>query len=295
MNFSFCLWFDGAAEEAAEFYTGLFPDSALGDRSYYTGAGEEIHGQPAGKLMTVNFTLAGLDFIGLDGGPAFRPTPSLSFFVFCDSDAEMDRYWAALSDGGTVLMPLQAYDFSPRYGWVQDRYGFSWQLMPRGEGLDQTIMPSFLFTGDNYGSVREAIAFYTMVFPHSEVHSVSPYGSGQEHDREDAVAYADFDLNGLRFAAMESGFDHQFTFNEAVSIVVRCPEQATVDSLWQVLSHNPEAEQCGWLKDRYGVSWQVVPERLYELLQDPDPERVKRVTEALLEMKKLDIEVLERV
>jgi predicted 3-demethylubiquinone-9 3-methyltransferase (glyoxalase superfamily) len=114
-----------------------------------------------------------------------------------------------------------------------------------------------------------------------------------EPDREGAVMFTDFMLEGQWFAAMDSAREHDFAFNEAISFVVNGADQTEIDTFWQKLSAVPEAEQCGWLKDRYGLSWQIVPGELSTMMTDTDPERVNRVTQAVLEMKKLDLAALQ--
>ena len=153
-----CLWFDDQAEEAARHYIGVFPNSRITKVLHYNGAGEEIHGQPAGKVMTVSFELDGQPFTALNGGPVFRFNEAVSFQVLCETQEELDHYWEKLSEGG-----------------------------------------------------------------------------------------------------------------------------------------DPAAQQCGWLKDRFGVSWQVTPRILLDMLADPDPERSRRSMEVMLKMKKFDIAALERV
>jgi predicted 3-demethylubiquinone-9 3-methyltransferase (glyoxalase superfamily) len=151
------LWFDGQAEEAAEFYTSLFDDSGIDNVSRYTEAGQEVHGRTPGSAMTVNFHLAGQPFVGLNGGPQFPFTEAVSFMVTCETTEDLDTLWDRLTEGG-----------------------------------------------------------------------------------------------------------------------------------------DPAAQQCGWLKDRFGVSWQVVPQALWRYLGDPDPGRASRATEAMLKMKKIDVAELER-
>ncbi len=288
------LWFNDQAEEAARFYTSVFRDSEMGAVARYPEAGPEAAGGDArgpepGSVMTVAFRLTGHDFTALNGGPHFTFTPAISFFAIGDTVGEVDEMWSALSDGGTALMPLNAYPFSPKYGWIQDRYGVSWQVMLAEEEVRQSIFPSLMFTGDVCGKAEEAIGFYTSVFDDARPLAIHRYGPGREPDAADAVMFADFVLEGRLFAAMDSAQDHGFTFNEAVSFVVHCASQEEVDHYWERLSAVPGAEQCGWLKDRYGVSWQIVPSALTELLSDPDPERAGRVMDAMLRMKKIDI------
>ena len=138
---------------------------------------------------------------------------------------------------------------------------------------------------------EEAAKFYTSLLPNSRVGEVlrSPadYPSGKAGD----VLTVEFTLGGTSFTALNGG--PEFKFNEAVSFQIECEDQAEIDRLWTALSAHPENEQCGWVKDRYGVSWQIVPKRLLELLADRDRARAKRAMEAMMEMKKLDIAQLE--
>jgi predicted 3-demethylubiquinone-9 3-methyltransferase (glyoxalase superfamily) len=258
----------------------------------YDKAASEASGMPEGSALVVPFRVAGQDFLALNGGPQFTFTPAISFFVTLETEAEVDALWAGLSEGGSVLMPLQAYDWSEKYGWLSDRYGLTWQVS-LGEA-EQAIIPSLLFVGEQHGRAEEALRFYTSVFGEvlgdSSVTGVLHDGPGEDKPR--TVKHAQFKLSGYTFTAMDSGFDHSFTFTEAVSFIVNCSSQAEIDRLWVELSAHPEAEQCGWLKDRFGVSWQIVPSALPELLADP--EASPRVMEAMLGMKKLDLETLER-
>src|SRR5215204_1084748 len=123
--FTNCLWFDDQAEEAARFYTSVFPDSGIDYITRYGAAGYEIHKRPEGSVMTVEFRLSNLKFMGLNGGPLFKFNPSISYFVVCETVAETDALWKELSEGGQVLMELDKYNWSEKYGWVQDRYGLS--------------------------------------------------------------------------------------------------------------------------------------------------------------------------
>lgn len=149
------------------------------------------------------------------------------------------------------------------------------------------IMPCLWF--DN--QAEEAADFYTSIFKNSRIVSVMRYGEAGPSPAG-TVMTVTFQLDGQAFTALNGG--PHFTFSPAISFLVNCETQEEVDELWQKLSASPEDEQCGWLKDKYGVSWQIVPTALEEMLQDKDPEKSKRVTEALLQMKKLDIEQLKR-
>ena len=118
-----CLWFDDQAEEAVAFYTAIFKNSRIVTVSRYGEAGKEIHGRPAGSVMTVAFELDGQTFTALNGGPVFRFNEAISFQVNCETQAEVDHYWRKLSDGGDPK--------AQQCGWLKDRYGVSWQVVPR--------------------------------------------------------------------------------------------------------------------------------------------------------------------
>jgi predicted 3-demethylubiquinone-9 3-methyltransferase (glyoxalase superfamily) len=190
-------------------------------------------------------------------------------------------------------MPLDTYPFSRRYGWLQDRFGLSWQLMHTEVDIGQKIVPTLMFVGDVCGKAQEAIGFYASVFPDAEVTDVMRYGPDAEPDAENSVQYAAFRLDGCQFAAMDSARDHDFSFNEAISLMVKCDTQAEVDRYWERLSAVPESEQCGWLKDRFGVSWQIVPSAMDDMIRSADEETLARVTRTFLAMKKFDLAQLE--
>lgn len=190
-------------------------------------------------------------------------------------------------------MELGKYPLSERYGWVQDRYGLSWQVMFIGEHkIRQNITPTLMFVGKQYGRAEEAINFYATVFHDAKVGDIFRYTKGDEPDKEGTIKHAAFTLLGQEFAAMDSARVHDFAFNEAISFIVHCEDQDEIDYYWAKLSAVPEAEQCGWLKDKYGLSWQIVPTVMEEMLQSRDEKKIARVTEAFLKMKKFDIEAL---
>jgi predicted 3-demethylubiquinone-9 3-methyltransferase (glyoxalase superfamily) len=289
------LWFDDQAEEAARFYTALFRGGKIGEISRYGKAGHDIHGQPEGRVMTVAFELDGYRLVALNGGPHFRFSPAISLFVVLESEAEVDALWAALVSGGDVMMPLDRYDWSEKYGWLSDRWGLSWQIMlGRRADVGQSIVPSLLFVDGQHGRAEAAITHYTQTFDNSRIEGIMRY-DGLGPDPEGNVKHAQFRLEGQTFMAMDSALLHQFGFTEAFSFMVMCDSQPEIDRYWQALSAEREAEQCGWLKDKFGVSWQITPRRLAEMMTDPDKAKVTRVAEAFMGMKKLDLGVLERV
>jgi predicted 3-demethylubiquinone-9 3-methyltransferase (glyoxalase superfamily) len=289
------LWFDKEAREAAEFYASAFPGSRVTNIT-------TIHDTPSGDCDIVSFKLWRYSFMAISAGPMFKLNPSISFMVNFDpsrdQDAKtgIDNLWGKLSADGNVLMPLDKYPFSERYGWVQDKYGLSWQLIltnPEGEERP-IIIPCFLFVGHVYGKAEEASDFYLSIFAPSRRGAIVRYGAGQAPDKEGAVMFTDFMLEGQWFAAMDSAREHHFKFNEAISLMVNCDTQDEIDYYWKKLSAVPEAEQCGWLKDKFGLSWQVVPTEMDEMMRAGAPEQIARLTQAFLEMKKFDLAELRR-
>ncbi|MBA3679289.1 VOC family protein [Candidatus Saccharibacteria bacterium] len=276
------LWFDGNAKEAVDFYISIFPGSKIVGGSNYPKSMEEgladFQLNLAGKELTVDFNLAGHDFTAINAGPEFKPNASISFMVNFDPAQDkqalehLDQVWKKLLEGGEALMPVDEYQFSKRYGWVKDKYGFTWQLiLTNPEGEDRPcIIPSLLFSKGNTNHAEEAINFYVEVFKDSKVGTLARYPESTGPANEGSVMFADFQLNGQWLTAMDSGTTQDFTFNEAISLSVVCEDQAEINKLWAKLSTVPEAEQCGWCKDKYGVSWQIIPKNMTELMQKPD-------------------------
>src|SRR5688572_28018649 len=189
------LWFDKEARAAADFYSKVFPESKITNTTM-------LHETPSGDTEIVSFEIWGYKFMAISAGPLFKFNPSISFFVNFDpslikeAGEKIDEVWNKLSEGGKVLMPLDQYPFSKRYGWIQDKYGLSWQLIltdPEGDERP-IIIPSLLFVGEVYGQAEEAIKFYLSVFKDSKMGAIRRYGPGQEPDQAGAVMFADFNL-----------------------------------------------------------------------------------------------------
>ena len=273
-NIHSCWWFDGNAKEAADFYCTIFPDSKI----------------TIDTPMVVNFELWGQKFMGLNGGPMFTKNPSISYFVVFDTTEEVDIAWTSLSEGGEVLMALDTYPWSEKYGWLQDKFGVSWQLSV-GDLKDtgQRIAPSLMFVRDKAGRAEAAIQLYTALFENSSVSGVQHYGEG-EGDRPDLVKHAQFIIDGKTFMAMDSSGPHDFDFNEGISLVVECKTQEEIDKYWNALTERGEESMCGWLKDEFGVSWQIIPADLGKWMSDP--EKRDRVMQKVMSSKKFNIEEL---
>ncbi|CAM2758175.1 VOC family protein [Salinicoccus roseus] len=289
------LWFDTEAEDAVEFYMSIFPESKLTDRT-------TLHDTPSGDAQQLSFELYGYKFMVINAGPYFTFNPSISFFInfdpLKDEEAErnLEKTWNALIDGGTALMPLDEYPFSKKYGWVEDKFGVSWQLILGGPetGDWPNIVPSLMFIDQNLRKCEDALEFYLSVFENSRMGEIARFPEDTPPHLPGSVMYSDFMIEGQWFSAMDSAGPHEFNFNEAISLMVLCEDQKAVDYYWNALSAEPEAEQCGWLKDKFGVSWQIIPKEMNKMISNGSPEQLRKVTQAFLEMKKIDLEALKQ-
>lgn len=269
-----CLWFDGNAKEAADFYIPLFKNSKITTEN----------------PMVVIWELNGTKIMGLNGGPMFRINPSISFSVALETGEEVNKLWNKLLDSGTAMMPLDKYPWSERYGWLKDKFGMTWQIsLPYEKDGASKITPSLLFTDKVFGKGEEALNFYVSIFGNSSTENVFQYPKGDPN--EGKLMFSEFKLDGYHLIAMDGPGEHKYTFNEAVSFVVNCDTQKEIDYYWnKFTAEGGEESMCGWCKDKFGVSWQVVPSILGELMSDP--KKAPNVIEAFLKMKKFDIETL---
>ena len=286
------LWLDDQAVQAAEFYTQAFGDGRILATSHYPASFDNPTHKPRGSVATVDFEVLGRRFTALNGGPIFQINPSISFFVQTETPARTDALCAALGQGGKVLMPPDKYPWSERYGWVQDRYGVSWQVMTgRRPPAGPAIIPCLMFAGAQQGRAEEAMKAYTAAFPDSRIVDIQRYGA--DRGPEGKVVHGRFVLAGQDFTAMDSGEPRADTFNEGLSFQVLCQDQAEVDRYWRRLSQGGQTGDCGWLKDAFGLSWQIVPARISEWMISPDTGASDRAFRAMLGMTKLDVAGLE--
>ena len=256
------IWCDGTADEAAQFYADVFRDASIAEQAPGLAATVSIHGF---KLSLIN------------GGNQYAPNPSISCILNFDpllfggeeqARTYLDELYKRLSTGG-VLMELGEYPFSPRYAWVRDRFGMTWQLMLTDPDGDPRpfIIPSFMFGGTNHAHAEEATDAWITLFDNSRRGALYRYEEGGPLDAG-TVMFTDFTLRGTWMAATDSGTFHDFTFTPGVSMIVSCRDQEEIDRYWAGLSAVPEAERCGWCVDRWGVSWQIVPHNIAELMAD---------------------------
>ena len=258
--------------------------------------------------------------MAISAGPIFKINSSISFFLNFDPSKDeaalenLQKTWDSLSDGGKVLMPLQEYPFSKKYGWVEDRYGVSWQVILTDPNGDERpfIVPCLLFTGDVTNKAEEAEKFYQSVFSAKggstsggkdgsassseqvKQGTVARYTEDTGPAKKGSLMYSDFMILNTWLAAMDSGVEMDMPFTEAVSLLIPCDTQEEIDYYFEKLSAVPESEQCGWVKDRFGVSWQVHASKLDDMFANGTREQIDRVTQCFLQMKKLDIAEIEK-
>lgn len=277
-----CLWFDDQAKEAAEFYTKVFENGQLEDTAYYV---DDEH-KPKGSLLTIQFSIANQTFIGLNGGPEFKFTPAISFFVECETMEQTKQLWEHLVEEGKILMPLGSYPFSEQFGWLEDRFGVSWQITFTGK--EQTISPAFMFANQKFGQAETAMNEWIKIFGEGQIIE-NVKGS------DDTVTQALFTLHGQPFRVMDSPGQHDFDFTMATSFYVYCEDQAEIDRLWEQVTKDGKEWPCGWMEDRFGVCWQVVTKDVEKYLDNSNPDRAYHVMQELYTMKKIDISRLKAV
>lgn len=272
-NITPCLWYNGQAKEAAALYCSVFTDAKITAQS---------------PIVTA-INVSGHSITLLDGGPMYKPNPSISFFYICEKEDDLNKIWNAFSKEGTVLMALNKYPWSEKYGWINDKFGISWQIaLGKISDVGQKITPCFMFTGKQYGRADEAIELYSSIFKNVKVDGILRYGANELPDQEGKVKHAQFGLNDQKFMIMESAAPHNFTFTEGISLTIHCETQKEIDYYWEKLTESGEESMCGWLKDKFGVSWQIIPTVLNKIMSDPV--KAGKAAQAFMAMRKLNIE-----
>lgn len=268
-----CLWFDNNAKEAGIFYSTQFANAKI----------------VAESPVVTEIEISGQHMTLLNGGPMYQPNASISLFYVCDTIKEINRIWEVFAKEGSVLMPLNKYEWSERYGWVNDKYGISWQFsLGKIEEVGQRVTPSLLFTGKQYGRAEEAIRFYSTIFKNPRQDGILRYHNNETAEQKGKVKHAQLVLNGQKFMFMDSAESHNFTFSEGVSLTIHCETQEEIDYYWEKLTEGGDESMCGWLKDKFGVSWQVIPTILSKIMSDPH--RAGKAAQAFMQMRKFDIE-----
>jgi len=271
------LWFNGNAKEAVDFYVSVFPNAKIITTLHYPKSKEEgladFQLTMAGKILTIDFEIMGFRFVAVNAGPEFVPNPSISFFITLDSKEEIDELWSKLVGEGKELMPLGTYPFSKYYGWLQDKYNISWQILIKehDESWNAKVTPALLFTQDKNSKAEEAINFYTSIFKNAKIGSLIRRTQDDTMAKAGTLSFGDFILENTQLVAMDGGQGHEFTFNEGVSLIINCKDQDEIDYYWDKLTADGGEESvCGWLKDKYGISWQIQPENIEEFMKKPN-------------------------
>ncbi len=284
------LWFEEDMKGITDFYKSVFPGSKL------KGEGN-LENTPSGTVQIATLEIFGVNFNLMTAGPYLPFNPTVSFIVVCDSLEEVDTIWNRLSSSGKILMELSSYPFAEKYGWVQDKYKVSWQIMFSGQMKPlQRIIPTLMFAGEMCGRAEEALNFYTNIFHNSKIEYVSKYGEDGDNEKIDTngiIKHAGFTIENFSMALMDSGKQSPLNFNQAISFVVNCDTQEEVDYFWEKLTEGGKEVQCGWLNDKFGMPWQIVPTAMGRMMSEGNKEKITRVTEAFMKMKKFDIKTLE--
>lgn len=276
------LWFDQNAEEAIKFYAKILKIK-IKKITKYSEEPSKAARMPKGSVMTVAFTMENQDFVAINGGPVFKFTPAISLTINCKTVKEVERVFNKLSAGGQVLMPLDTYPFSKKYAWVNDKYGLSWQI--NCAERKQKITPFLMFI--NNGKAEEAMKYYISIFKNAKIKEIHRAPKGGPAP-EGKIMHAVFTIAGQEFMAADSYQSHNFSFTPAISFVVNCKDQKEIDFYWNKLTKEGKEVQCGWLTDKYGVSWQVTPQNIDKLLTG------KGAWQAMIGMKKIVIKDLKK-
>ncbi|MCK3905074.1 VOC family protein [Streptococcus suis] len=282
------LWHDTEAKEAVAFYVDLFGGKL--DWTY------TITDTPSGDSDLIQFQLGDMTLAAISAGPYFKLNESMSLMVNVASKDEVTRLYQALSEGGRILMPLGEYPFSPYYVWLEDRFGLSWQLSYTPD-LDKPYQFDIclLFSQEQVGLAQPMLDYYKDKLPQASVGQLSYYGEGEAAVEAAKLNYAELLVAGQKLIVMDHGYGGEASFNEAFSLMVYVDSQDELNFYYDLLSAVPEAEMCGWVKDQFGISWQIVPRILMEAYDTASPETVKTVNDAVLQMRRLDFDQIKEI
>lgn len=276
------LWYDTEAKEAVAFYVELFGGKI--DWTY------TITDTPSGDSDLIQFQLGDMTLAAISAGPYFKLNESMSLMVNVASKDEVTRLYQALSEGGRILMPLGGYPFSPYYVWLEDRFGLSWQLSYAPDlNKPYQFDICLLFSQDQVGLAQPMLDYYKDKLPQASVGQISYYGEGEAPVEAAKLNYTELLVAGQKLIVMDHGYGGEASFNEAFSLMVYVDSQDELNFYYDLLSAVPEAEMCGWVKDQFGISWQIVPRILMEAYDTANPEQIKAVNAAVMTMKRLDI------
>lgn len=255
-------------------YKSIFPELVIEEQS----------------SIACTFTVMGSKMMLLQGGPMFAPNEAVSYFIYTGDKEKAADIFNILKERGRVLFPLQSYPWAACYGWVEDEFGVHWQVDGDEIRSSQKIVPCLLFVNEKRFQIREALAYYAGIFPQCKVLMEAPLEK-EEGIPPDAILFTQVKIGENLYNMMCSRDEHHdFDFSTGNSFVILCKDQVEIDYYWESLGRDGEYEMCGWLRDKYGVSWQVIPAMLPELMKDPV--KGPKVMEAFLKMRKFDLDAL---
>ncbi len=283
-----CLWYTREAGEAAEFYKLALPDTRIKKISHFDEVPPEAGGIKSGDVMLVKLMIGDSEIHLLNGGPYYEHTPSVSLMVTVGSKEELDLIHQKLSPGGTALIEIGEYPFSPRYTFFSDKFGVHWQLIMK-EGEKLKVTPTVIFGGEKQGLGPEAMEHYLSIFADSSVLEEERYKKN-EGGIENSLKYSCLKIGESELVIMDAGNPSPMVLTGAISFVVPCKDQNEIDSFWEKIGAEGKEIHCGWIEDKFGVSWQVVPENLDMFINGPDKEKARRAMRAMLKMVKLDMD-----
>lgn len=265
-----CIWMKEGAKEAMNFYVNIFDNSAI---SYLND-------------IVCYGKLEGSSIMYLNSNPDYNPNTSISIMILSNEKEKITRYYNKLKEDGEELMPLGKYEWSEWYVWIKDKYGLHWQLYTGDGSMEIThpFAPTIMYGEKQQGKCKEAIDLFSKVFPDFKSDGVMEYPEGPMKGQ---VMHSQFWLNKNIMMAMDSGVEQVQSFNETISLVIECKDQKSIDHYWESLIENGgESSKCGWLKDKFGMSWQVAPYNVDELLfESGNP----KAFENMLKMEKIII------
>ena len=287
------LWFERDMPAVVAYYQSVFPGTIV-------KAGGELSDTPSGTVQMATIEIFGMNFDLMTAGPYLPFNATVSFLVSCSSAEEVDTLTAKImGNEHTFLMEPGTYPFAERYTWLADRYGISWQFMYAPDmsmmPVGQKVTPTLMFSNDACGRATEAADFYTSVFHDAKVNYLQKYEAGETQNEKAVVKHAGLTLENVNIALMDNGTTPaSFTFAQAVSFVVTCENQAEIDYYWEKLTDGGTEVQCGWLNDKFGFPWQIVPSAISRMMSTGTSKQIDRVTQAFMPMKKFDLATLER-
>lgn len=281
------LWFEKNLKEVTDFYVSVFPNSKVKSNG-------ELENTPSGTAQMASLEIFGVNFSLMSAGPYLPFNPTVSFIISCDSEEELNDLWNKLSATGKILMLLDSYPFADKYGWTEDKYGVSWQIMlSSAMKAPQKVTPTLMFAGDACGRAEDAVNFYTEVFHNSKINYINKYEADDKIETNAKIKHAGFMIENFHMALMDSGKNSPLTFEQGISFIINCDSQEEIDYYWEKLTAGGKEIECGWLKDKFGFPWQVAPSIMGEMMSKGTKEQIGRATQAFLKMKKFDIKALQ--